>query len=114
MLAFRLYLATLVVCLGAYTLAVGTNHGWDLLPVFFRDMAAMTWPGQFNADFMTFLSLSGLWIAWRHHFSAGGIVLGLVAFLGGMMVLAPCLLYWSFRTRGDVKALLLGERRARS
>lgn len=58
-------------------------------------MAAMTWPGQFNADFMTFLSLSGLWIAWRHHFSAGGMALG-------------------FRTQGDVKALLFGVRRARN
>ena len=68
MRAFRAYLAVLIVCLGAYTLLVGLAHGWNLLPVFLGDMAAMTWPGQFNADFMTFLSLSGLWIAWRHHF----------------------------------------------
>jgi len=40
--------------------------------------------------------------------------LPLVAVLGGMMVLAPCLLYWSFRSQGDVKALLLGQRRART
>jgi hypothetical protein len=112
--AFRVYLVAMILFLGTYTLGVGLNHGWNLLPVFFGDMASMTWPGQFNADFMTFLSLSGLWIAWRHHFSAGGVALGLVAVLGGMMVLAPCLLYWSFRTRGDVKALLLGEQRARS
>lgn len=72
MLAFRVYLTALIMGLGAYTLAVGLDQGWNLLPVFFGDMAAMTWPGQFNADFMTFLSLSGLWIAWRHHFSVGG------------------------------------------
>jgi hypothetical protein len=112
--AFRVYLVALILCLGAYTLRVGLNHGWNLLPVFFGDMAAMTWPGQFNADFTAFLSLSGLWIAWRHHFSWGGVALGLLTVLGGMMVLAPCLLYWSFRTQGDVKALLLGERRART
>ena len=49
MRAFRAYLAVLIVCLGAYTLLVGLAHGWNLLPVFLGDMAAMTWPGQFNA-----------------------------------------------------------------
>jgi hypothetical protein len=39
-------------------------------------MAAMTWPGQFNFDFLCFLTLSGLWLAWRHHFSLGGACIG--------------------------------------
>jgi len=112
MAAFRVYLAIVILYLGAYTMIVGLNHGWNLLPIFFGDIAAMTWPGQFNSDFMTFLLLSGLWLAWRHQFSAGGIFLGALGVFGGMMVLAPYLLCASFQANGDVKVLLLGKARA--
>jgi hypothetical protein len=112
MTAFRVYLAIIIACLGSYTLVVGLHHGWNLLPIFFGDMAAMTWPGQFNADFMTFLLLSGLWLAWRHQFSPGGICLGFLGVFGGMMVLAPYLLYASSRANGDIGVLLLGAARA--
>ncbi len=110
--AFRVYLTIIVACLGTYTMVVGLNHGWNLLPVFFADIAAMGWPGQFNFDFMSFLSLSGLWLAWRHQFSAGGPALGVLGFFGGMMVLAPYLFFASFKVNGDVKLLLLGKARA--
>jgi hypothetical protein len=112
MIAFRCYLVCLVLALGGYTLLVGMEHGWNLLPIFFADIAAGTWPGQFNADFTCFLSLSALWLAWRHHFSAGGLALGLLGFFGGMMVLAPYLFFASLRARGDAAVLLLGEARA--
>lgn len=107
---FRLYLMVLVVGLGTYTMIVGSRHGWNLLPIFFGDMVAMTWPGQFNADFTCFLSLSALWLAWRNRFSAAGLLLGVLGFFGGMMVLAPYLLWTSWRHDGDVAAMLLGER----
>jgi hypothetical protein len=76
MMAFRVYLVIIVACRSVDTLTVGLTHGWNLLPVFPGDMVAMTWPGQLNADFSTFLLLSGLWLAWRHQFSVGGILLG--------------------------------------
>lgn len=113
MRAFRLYLAFVFLALGAYTLAVGSAHGWNLLPIFFRDIAALTWPGQFNADFTSFLALSGLWLAWRNEFSPLGLVLGIAGFFGGMMVLAPYLLWASLDAEGDVAKLLLGPSRAR-
>ena len=109
---FRYYLLCLIVCLGVYTAVVGTHYGWNLLPVFFGDMAAMTWPGQFNLDFMMFLSLSAHWLAWRHHFSTKGIVLGVLGYFGGMMVLAPYLIIASIESRGNAKVLLLGKVRA--
>jgi hypothetical protein len=112
MQAFRVYLVVVVACLGTYTMIVGLNHGWNLLPVFFSDIVAMNWPGQFNFDFTMFLSLSGLWVAWRNRFSGPGIALGVVAFFCGMLFLAPYLLYASIRAEGDVKAMLLGESRA--
>ena len=112
MKAFRVYLIIVTACLGIYTVIVGINHGWNLLPIFLADIAAMTWPGQFNFDFMTFLSLSALWLAWRHRFSPAGIVLGALGFFGGMMVLAPYLVVASLEANCDAKVLLLGRRRA--
>jgi hypothetical protein len=109
---FRIYLVLLIVGLGAYTLLVGLNHGWNLIPIFFSNINAVDWQGQFNLDFMTFLSLSALWVAWRHHFNAAGYMLGLVAFFGGMMFLAPYLIWASFRANGNIKELLVGGNQA--
>jgi hypothetical protein len=102
----------MIAGLAVYTGIVGTRHGWNLLPVFFGDIAALTWPGQFNLDFMCLLVLSALWLAWRHHFSPGGIVLGLAGLVGGMMVLAPYLLNAHVTARGDLREVLPGRRRA--
>lgn len=110
--AFRVLLAAFIVAIISFTGVVIANHGWNLLPIFFGDIAAMTWPGQFNLDFTCFLILSGLWLAWRHHFSPGGLALGVFGFFGGMMFLAPYLLFASYRANGDIKILLLGKVRA--
>jgi hypothetical protein len=112
--AFRILLAVFIIGIISFTSVVIANHGWNLLPIFFGDIAAMTWPGQFNFDFLCFLILSGLWLAWRHHFSAGGIVLGVLGLFGGIMFLAPYLLIASFKANGDIKILFLGKVRANS
>jgi hypothetical protein len=109
MKAFRILLIIMFPCIVGYTAIVAVNHGWNLFPVFFGDMAAMTWAGQFNVDFTCFLALSGLWLAWRHHFSPGGLALGVLGFFGGIMVLAPYLFFASFKAKGDMKVLLLGK-----
>ena len=114
MRAFRILLSIITISIISFTGIVGFNHGWNLLPIFFGDMVAMTWAGQFNFDFMCFLTLSGLWLAWRHHFSAGGLALGVLGFFGGIMVLAPYLLLASYKANGDIKILLLGKVRANS
>ncbi len=114
MIAFRGFLFVFLAGLLAYTATVIANHGWDLLPVFFGDIAAMNWPGQFNLDFLGFLTLSALWTAWRHHFSPLGLALAVIAFFGGMGFLAIYLLVASVRARGDVAVLLLGATRAES
>jgi hypothetical protein len=110
--AFRVYLVIVLVCLTVYTLIVGTNHGCNLLPIFFADIAKMEWPGQFNFDFTFLLSLAGLWVAWRHRFSGGGIALGLVALFGGMAFLSAYLLWASSQAAGDARVLLLGKERS--
>lgn len=109
--AFRALLIVLWVVLAGYTTIVAANHGIGLLSVFFGDMAAMGWPGQFNLDFLFMLVLSGLWVAWRHQFSGAGLVLGLFALFGGSFFLTAYLLVVSVKARGEMKEVLLGSAR---
>ncbi len=108
MTLFRTYLAIMFLALFIYTAIVIAHEGIGLITVFFSDMAELGWPGQFNADFMGFLSLSALWVAWRNNFSTGGLLLAIVAFFGGIMFLAPYLILASFKAGGRADALLLG------
>ena len=111
MLGFRTFMAIIFISLLGYTAVTISNHGWNLMPIFFGDMLAMTWPGQFNFDFMGFLLLSGLWVAWRHHFSIAGLVLGAVAVLGGMLFLSLYLFIVCTAARGNVQEMLMGKKR---
>lgn len=104
----RLVLAAHLAVLTVYSVMVIANHGMNLLPVFFGDMAAMAWPGQFNLDFLGFLILSALWTAWRNAFSGLGLLLAVVAFFGGMMFLSIYLLILSFNAR-SIPEILLGN-----
>ena len=110
MSAFRTLLIVMWVVVMAYTAVVVANHGMGLLGIFFGDIATMTWPGQFNLDFLCMLTLSGLWVAWRHRFSAAGIGLGVLALFGGIVFLSAYLLVMSWRTDGDIEQILLGPR----
>lgn len=109
--AFRSLLVLMIVSIIAYTLIAGVNQGWNLFSLFFGDIAAMTWSGQFNLDFTYFLVLTGLWIAWRHQFSLDGLALGLIAIFSGTIVVAPYLLFATFQANGDMDVLLLGKKR---
>ncbi len=111
MTGFRVMLCLMFSTVVLYTVAVAADHGMNLLPVFFGDIARVQWPGQFNLDFLGFLVLSGFWLAWRHDFSPAGIALGVLGVFGGTPLLAAYLLVVSFRTGGDVRVMLLGERR---
>ena len=112
MISLRILLVAMIAVIIGYTGAVGLTHGWNLFPVFFGDILAMTWAGQFNVDFSCLLIFSGLWIAWRNHFSTGGVALGLLGVVGGTLLLAPYLLVASIQARGDMKVILLGRTRA--
>lgn len=114
MVWFRPFLAACLLSILIYTGITIAAHGWDLLPVFFGDMADMGWPGQFNFDFFTFLLLSGLWTAWRSGFTLGGCSLGLIAVFGRILFLSIYLLILSYRHAGDLGEVMLGVRRARS
>ena len=111
MAAFRVFLVIIILVVGTYTSVVIVDHGINLFPAFFGDMAKLAWPGQFNLDFMCLLMLSGLWVAWRHGFSGGGVALGVLAFLLGAPFLSGYLLVASIQVKGEVRALLLGAER---
>jgi hypothetical protein len=110
--AFRALLILLWAILAGYTAIVIANHGMGLLKVFFGDMAAVGWSGQFNLDFMFLLLLSALWVAWRHRFSSAGLLLGVLAIFGGSLFLTAYLLVVTGQARGDMKEVLLGKARA--
>ena len=93
----------------AFTGVTISNHGWNLIPIFFGDMATMAWPGQVNFDFLCFLLLSALWVSWRHNFSALRLALGAIASVGGMLFLSAYLFIAAKSENGDVRKLLLGE-----
>jgi len=107
--AFRGLLVAVFIGIGLYTGVVIGRHGIGLLPVFFGDIATMAWPGQFNLDFLCMLTLSALWVAWRHRFSGAGLLLGGCAFFGGAFFLSIYLLVESHRCGGDARALVLGR-----
>ncbi len=112
MTAFKAFLVFAWAGLVAYTGMVIAAHGLDLLPIFFGDIVKGGWPGQFNFDFTCFLALSALWTAWRNGFSVAGLILGLVAFVGGAGFLLPYLFILASQSRGDVACILLGPARA--
>ncbi len=111
-LAFRTLLGILLTILVGYTGVVIANHGFGLLNIFFGDMAAIGWPGQFNLDFLFMLILSALWVAWRHQFSGMGILLSILALFGGSLFLTTYLLVLSWQSSGNMKQVFLGKIRA--
>jgi hypothetical protein len=108
MTLLRIVLVVHLALLTAYTAVVIGNHGLNLFPAFFGDIAIMGWAGQFNFDFMGFLILSALWTAWRNNFSPLGLLLGVVAFFGGMGFLSIYVLILSLSAR-DIQEILLGS-----
>ena len=110
--SFRFFLAAFLAVLLIYTFIVISNHGANLFPIFFGDLARLNWAGQFNLDFSGFLLLSGIWTAWRNNFTPAAFALSVLAVFGGMLFLSIYLLYLGHTEQGDVKRMLLGARRA--
>lgn len=111
MVFLRVALVLSFVVLAAYTGLVINAHGIGVFEAFSRDIAAVTWPGQFDLDFMLLLAFSGVWVAYRHRFGPRGLALGVCAFVGGVLFLSVYLFVESIRAKGDVTKLLLGDHR---
>ncbi|MEL6828781.1 MAG: hypothetical protein AAFO63_01460 [Pseudomonadota bacterium] len=109
MFLFRLMLIAFLAVIAVYTVIVGMNHGWNLVPVFFDNVAAMSWSGQFNLDFMIFLILSASWVIWRNGINAAGLGLGAAALFGGMLFLSIYLLVLSVQPNASLRSIMLGR-----
>eukprot|EP01120_Amphizonella_sp_Union-15-10_P011102 TRINITY_DN461_c0_g1_i1.p1 TRINITY_DN461_c0_g1~~TRINITY_DN461_c0_g1_i1.p1 ORF type:complete len:120 (+),score=6.95 TRINITY_DN461_c0_g1_i1:144-503(+) len=107
MTALQLFLFSLFTIVSVYTGVVIRNHGLGLFPVYFGDMVAMNWRGQFNTDFSCFLLLSGAWTSWKNNYGIFGLSLGVVAVFGGAVFLLPYLLYLTSACNGDMKKVFL-------
>ena len=106
MTIFRTCLVFMLIAISAYTAVTVQQYGWNLFTPFFSEMLTYSWFGQFNLDFMFMLSLSALWVSWRHRFSPAGFALGVLAFLGGILFLTVYLLIQA-RYYDSVDSLLL-------
>jgi hypothetical protein len=111
MAVFRLFLVAAWISLTAYTAVVAANHGLGLVPIFFHDISALNWPGQFNLDFLIMLLFSALWVAWRNAYSPFGLGLAVLALVGGSLFLSTYLLILSLTSQGNLRQVLLGEQR---
>lgn len=108
MAQFRTVLIGMTFLIILFTVTAVVQGGGDLITPFLTPIIAMTWAGQFHIDFLCYLVLSGIWMAWRQGFSRGGIALGLLAPPFGVLFFAPYLIYLIGRTGGNTRKLLVG------
>jgi hypothetical protein len=108
----RVLLVVFCLVVTGYTVVAIGNQGWNLYAYYFSNLAEMGWSGQFNTDFTTYLMLSGLWLAWRHHFSGVGLLIGFAGSMLGMPFLSAYLLIVMAKDKPDMAELLLGKARA--
>lgn len=93
-----------------YTLFAFQTEGADLFRAFAKNVFSLNWSGQFNLDFICYLTLSGIWIMWRNKFSNKSVLLGLIAMVLGIVLFAPYILWLTNREKGDIKRVLIGDR----
>ncbi|WP_306113371.1 MULTISPECIES: hypothetical protein [unclassified Roseovarius] len=104
----RNFTLVLFLAITAHTLYTGIVYGWNFVSVFLAVLFSLTWQGQFALDFLCYLMLSGLWVAWRGGFTGASIALGLLASVMGMLVFAVLILIFIRQSSGDMRKLLLG------
>lgn len=109
-LLFSILLVVQTIGLLAYTYLAFQTEGADLFGVFLSNLKALSWNGQFNFDFLCYLTLSGLWIMWRNKFSGKSILLGIIAMVMGFLFFAPYLLSLIVQENGDLKRVVSGNR----
>ena len=111
---FKGFLIAMGVVVFIYTAVAIMNEGPNLFRSTWPLFLEWKWPSQFFMDFLTYLWLSGLWVAWRHEFSGVGIALGITASLLGMIFLSIYLLIAISKANGDMREVLLGKARVRA
>lgn len=106
---FRLVLAGLWLRLLYVTVHAGQTLGWDKAGDFFFGDMAHPWRAQFNTDFFAMLLLVAVWMVWHAKSRALGVVFAVLSVMGGCLFTFAYLLVQSFRTNGNIPAILLGR-----
>jgi hypothetical protein len=107
---FKALLVIQTLGLFAYTFIAYQTEGAILFSVALNNLKSLTWSGQFNLDFLCYLTISGIWIMWRNKFSGISILVGTVAMILGIVFFAPYLLWLMYKENGDLKRVLVGDR----
>ncbi|WP_317929467.1 hypothetical protein [Halioxenophilus sp. WMMB6] len=109
MIAFR---ALLLICWFVIVMVTANALASESLKVaidvYSFDLAAGNWRTQYCSDLLLHLGLIGLWASWRSGFSARGIVLGSLCFLGGSLFSFAYLSILLFYHKGDIKKVVVG------
>lgn len=92
-----------------YTFLAFQTEGADLFSIFLNHIKSLTWAGQFNLDFLCYLTLSGLWIMWINKFKPISIALGITAMILGFLFFAPYILWLLKKEKGDIRNVLIGS-----
>ena len=107
---FKALLVIQTLGLLVYTFIAFHTEGASLISVALNNIKSLTWSGQFNLDFLCYLTISGIWIMWRNKFSGISILVGTVAMILGIVFFAPYLLWLMDKEKGDLKRVLVGDR----
>ncbi len=107
---FKTLLVVQTIGLLAYTIIAFQTEGASLLSVALNNIKSLTWSGQFNLDFLCYLTISGIWIMWRNKFSGISILVGTIAMILGIVFFAPYLLWLMSKEKRDLKRVLVGDR----
>lgn len=107
---FQALLIAQTIGLLTYTLFAFKTEGANLFRVFSNNVFLLNWSGQFNLDFLCYLTLSGIWIMWRNKFKTTSILLGVLAMVIGIVLFAPYLLWLINKENGDLKRVIIGNR----
>ena len=106
---FRLALAAAWLVLLWVTIQAVRKLGFDKAGDFFIGDMSHPWRAQFNTDFSFFLLLVAAWMFWSSKNHALGVVFALLSIVGGGLFTLPYLLIATFRTDGNMRAVLLGR-----
>jgi hypothetical protein len=106
---FRIALAAMWLRLLTVTIHAGQTLGWGTAgDTFFADMAH-PWRAQFNTDFFCLLLLIAVWMVWHAQSRLLGVLFAVLSVMGGCLFTFAYLFIQSFRTNGNLPAVLLGR-----
>lgn len=109
MTLFRILLALSWVLIMASTIYAVNQAGFNWPKVYIGDLFGHPWRSQFNTDFLIHLFLLCSWIYWREESKLKGAVYGFLSIIMGGMFGFAYLLHATYKSKGDVSAILLGS-----